>query len=55
MREVEQRAAERGLPRVRWPDGWPDRSYSLLPLRAGLIADVHGRRAGGREIHDSLA
>lgn len=43
MREVEERAAERGLPPVRWPDGWPDVSYSLLPLRAGLIAEAHGR------------
>jgi 2-hydroxychromene-2-carboxylate isomerase len=43
MREVEERAAERGLPPVRWPDGWPDRSYSLLPLRAGLIAEANGR------------
>jgi 2-hydroxychromene-2-carboxylate isomerase len=43
MREVEERAAERGLPPVRWPDGWPDRSYSLLPLRAGLVAEAHGR------------
>lgn len=43
MQEIEERAAERGLPPVRWPDGWPDRSYSLLPLRAGLIAETHGR------------
>jgi 2-hydroxychromene-2-carboxylate isomerase len=28
---------------VRWPDGWPDRSYSLLPLRAALVAEAHGR------------
>ena len=43
MREVEERAAERGLPPVRWPDGWPDRSYSLLPLRAAIAAEAHGR------------
>jgi 2-hydroxychromene-2-carboxylate isomerase len=43
MREVEERATERGLPPVRWPKGWPDRSYSLLPLRAALIAETHGR------------
>ena len=43
MREIEERAAERGLPPVRWPDGWPDRSYSLLPLRAALAAEAHGR------------
>ena len=43
MREVEERAAERGLPPVRWPDGWPDRSYSLLPLRDAVAAETHGR------------
>ena len=42
MREVEERAAARGLPPVRWPDGWPDRTYSLLPLRAALIAAEQG-------------
>lgn len=45
MREIEQRAAARGLPPVRWPDGWPDRSYSLLPLRAALVAEARGRLA----------
>jgi 2-hydroxychromene-2-carboxylate isomerase len=45
MREIEERAAARGLPPVRWPEGWPDRSYSLLPLRAGLVAEAHGRLA----------
>jgi 2-hydroxychromene-2-carboxylate isomerase len=43
MREVEERAAERGLPPVRWPEGWPEESYSLLPLRAALAAEAHGR------------
>ena len=43
MREIEERAAERGLPPVRWPAGWPDKSYSLLPLRAAVIAETHGR------------
>jgi 2-hydroxychromene-2-carboxylate isomerase len=32
--EVEQRAAQRGLPPVAWPPGWPADSYSLTPLRA---------------------
>jgi 2-hydroxychromene-2-carboxylate isomerase len=45
MREIEERAAARGLPPVRWPEGWPDRSYSLLPLRAGVVAEAHGRLA----------
>ena len=47
MAEIERRARERGLPAVRWPDGWPDASYSLLPLRAVLHAFDCGR---GREL-----
>jgi 2-hydroxychromene-2-carboxylate isomerase len=43
MREIEQRAAARGLPPIRWPEGWPVDSYSLLPLRAALVADDAGR------------
>jgi 2-hydroxychromene-2-carboxylate isomerase len=43
MREIEARAAARGLPSLRWPPGWPDRSYSLLPLRAAMVAAAHGR------------
>jgi 2-hydroxychromene-2-carboxylate isomerase len=43
MRDIEERAAERGLPPVRWPEGWPDRSYSLLPLRGAVVAERHGR------------
>jgi 2-hydroxychromene-2-carboxylate isomerase len=42
MREIEERAAARGLPPVRWPEGWPDRSYSVLPLRAALVAEAAG-------------
>jgi 2-hydroxychromene-2-carboxylate isomerase len=41
--EIERRARERGLPPVRWPEGWPRESYSLLPLRAGLVAEARGR------------
>jgi 2-hydroxychromene-2-carboxylate isomerase len=41
--EIERRASERGLPALRWPEGWPRESYSLLPLRAGLVADARGR------------
>jgi 2-hydroxychromene-2-carboxylate isomerase len=40
--ECERRARERGLPPMRWPDGWPKDSYSLLPLRAALVAEEHG-------------
>ncbi len=40
--EVERRAAERGLPAVRWPEGWPRETYSLAPLRAMLLAERRG-------------
>jgi 2-hydroxychromene-2-carboxylate isomerase len=43
MREVERRAAERGLPEVRWPRGWPVENYSLAPLRAAVFAAQTGR------------
>jgi 2-hydroxychromene-2-carboxylate isomerase len=43
MREVERRAAERGLPPVQWPDGWPVETYSLTPLRAAVFAEQTGR------------
>jgi 2-hydroxychromene-2-carboxylate isomerase len=43
MAEVERRAAERGLPPVRWPEGWPVESYSLIPLRAAVFAEQSGR------------
>ena len=41
-RRSPRRAAERGLPPVRYPEGWPVESYSLTPLRAAL----HRERAG---------
>ena len=37
MAEVEERARAQGLPRVRWPDGWPD-SY-LHAMRVAAHAD----------------
>ena len=43
MREIERRAAERGLPAPRWIDGWPVGTYSLLPLRAAVFAQQAGR------------
>src|SRR5919108_4205965 len=43
MAECERRAAERGLPPIRWPPGWPRESYSLLPLRAATFAKETGR------------
>jgi 2-hydroxychromene-2-carboxylate isomerase len=37
--EISSRAAERGLPMVRYPEGWPVQSYSLTPLRAAVLAN----------------
>jgi len=43
QREVERRAAARNLPEIRWIDGWPRATYSLLPLRAAVFAQQAGR------------
>jgi 2-hydroxychromene-2-carboxylate isomerase len=43
MRECERRAREYGLPPLRWTEGWPVETYSLLPLRAAYVAEEHGR------------
>ena len=40
--EIDRRASERGLPPLRYPDGWPRETYSLTPLRAALAADDAG-------------
>jgi 2-hydroxychromene-2-carboxylate isomerase len=36
--EIARRAAERGLPAVRYPEGWPVETYSLVALRAAVLA-----------------
>jgi 2-hydroxychromene-2-carboxylate isomerase len=41
--ELARRAAQRGLPELRYPPGWPRESYSVLPLRAALVAGREGR------------
>jgi 2-hydroxychromene-2-carboxylate isomerase len=43
MEVIAQRAAARGLPPVRYPEGWPAESYSLAPLRAALFSERRGR------------
>jgi 2-hydroxychromene-2-carboxylate isomerase len=45
MREIERRAAERGLPELRWPEGWPRSTYSIPALRAATFAAEIGRAA----------
>jgi 2-hydroxychromene-2-carboxylate isomerase len=41
--EIQRRTAERGLPEVVYPDGWPIESYSLNPVRAAVFAKESGR------------
>ena len=43
MRECEERARAAGLPPICWPEGWPADNYSLLVLRAALVAEEQGR------------
>jgi 2-hydroxychromene-2-carboxylate isomerase len=43
VEEIARRGAQRGLPPVRYPDGWPRESYSLAPLRAAIVAQDAGR------------
>jgi len=62
MREVERRAASRGLPAVRWPEPWP--GNMLAAMRAAVFAKQSGRAvafslaafrqayAGGRDLGD---
>ena len=62
MREVERRAAEYGLPPVRWPDPWP--GNTLLAMRAATFATQIGKAvsfaqaafrqafAGGKDLTD---
>jgi 2-hydroxychromene-2-carboxylate isomerase len=41
--EIQRRAAERGLPQVVYPKGWPVENYSLNPTRAATYAKESGR------------
>jgi 2-hydroxychromene-2-carboxylate isomerase len=43
LEEIQRRAAERGVPEVRYPPGWPVENYSLNPLRAAIYAKEAGR------------
>jgi 2-hydroxychromene-2-carboxylate isomerase len=43
LAEIRRRLADRGLPELRLPEGWPRDGYSLLPLRAALVAERAGR------------
>src|ERR671934_1917407 len=55
FQEIDRRAAERGLPPLRYPDGWPRETYSLTPLRAALVADEADRsREVSRELFRAI-
>jgi 2-hydroxychromene-2-carboxylate isomerase len=43
LAEIKRRAAERGLPEVVYPKGWPVENYSLNPIRAAIYAKESGR------------
>jgi 2-hydroxychromene-2-carboxylate isomerase len=43
LAEIQRRAAERGLPEVVYPEGWPVDNYSLNPVRAAVYAKESGR------------
>ena len=43
IEEVERRAAERNLPELRWPEGWPARTVPLAGLRAATFAADIGK------------
>jgi len=41
--EIGERAGDRGLPPFAPPEAWPVETWSLVPLRAALVADERGR------------
>jgi 2-hydroxychromene-2-carboxylate isomerase len=50
--EIARRASELGLPPVRYPEGWPVQTYSIVALRAALaVEDQDERRAVSRELY----
>jgi 2-hydroxychromene-2-carboxylate isomerase len=53
--EIDRRAAERGLPPVRYPDGWPSETYSIAALRAALLAAEDGKLCEvSRQLYDIM-
>jgi 2-hydroxychromene-2-carboxylate isomerase len=50
--EIAGRASKLGLPPVRYPEGWPVQTYSIVALRAALaVEDQDDRRALTRELY----
>jgi 2-hydroxychromene-2-carboxylate isomerase len=53
--EIAGRAGARGLPEVRYPEGWPVATYSLHPLRALLLAEDQDQlRAATLELYRTM-
>jgi 2-hydroxychromene-2-carboxylate isomerase len=53
--EIAERARERGLPELRYPQGWPAETYSLLALRALLLTrDQDEQRAAAHELYRTM-
>jgi 2-hydroxychromene-2-carboxylate isomerase len=52
---IAERAAERGLPELRYPEGWPVETYSLTPLRALMLtSDEEQLRALSHELFRTM-
>ncbi len=50
--ELDQRAIARGMPPLRYPDGWPVKTYSVVALRVALLAsDQDQLRAVTHELY----
>src|SRR5215210_4499334 len=43
MREIDERAVKRGLPKPRWIEGWPTETVPMPGLRAAIFAQQAGR------------
>ena len=43
QREIERRVEERGLPAIKWIEGWPLQTMSMPALRAAIFAKETGR------------
>ena len=52
FREIDERAVARGLPALRYPEGWPVKTYSVVALRVALLAsDQDQLRAVTHELY----
>lgn len=53
---ISARAAERGLPEVRYPQGWPVETYSLAPIRVAVLVshDQDQLRAVSHELFRTM-